>query len=430
MTTETVWVHTTLRKRVTCPHCWHRFPPEETLWISENPALMDDPKLGPDHQLRFLPTRFDVAGNAIDAEGMVCRDLACPNCHLIVARPLFELKPLFASILGGPSCGKSYFLAAMTWRLRRTLPHFFQLAFGDADPASNRVLNDYEELQFFNPVQDAIVKLRKTDEEGDLYDEVRMGDGIIRYPRPFLFSLQPLDGHPNQKRMRKIARVLCLYDNAGESFQPGKDTPNNPVTRHLARSQLLMFLFDPTQDPRFRDACRDKTQDIQMTEPTVTARQETVLHEVANRIRRYTGLSHGKRHQRPMLVVVTKYDAWSALLPGIPLRDPWSPTRQEHLQSLDATYVEQVSQAVRELLWQYSPEVVAAAEGFSESVVYIPCSATGCAPMRAPDRPEMIGFRPRDISPMWAEVPLLYALGKWTHGLIGRTRRHRAQRSG
>jgi len=389
---------------------------------------MNDPKLGPDHQLRFLPTRFDIGGDAIDAEGTVCRDLACPSCHLTVARPLFELMPLFASIMGGPACGKSYFLAAMTWRLRRTLPHCFQLAFGDADPVSNRILNDYEELQFFNSDQDAIVKLRKTDEEGDLYDEVRMGDGVIRYPRPFLFSLQPLDGHPNRKLVKRTARVLCLYDNAGESFQPGKDTPNNPVTRHLARSQLLLFLFDPTQDPRFRDACKDKSQDIQITEPTVTTRQETILHEVAARVRRYTGLSHGKRHVRPLIVIVTKHDAWSALISNVRLRDPWfirsrdTTVKPQQLRVFDEKYVEHVSGAVRELLWKLSPEIVAAAEGFSEHVVYIPCSATGRGPVRDPEHRELVGFRPRGINPVWAEIPLIYALSKWTQGLIRRAR--------
>ena len=44
------------------------------------------------------------------------------------------MQPVFASIMGSPSCGKSYFLAAMTWRLRKVLPRYFGLSFGDADP--------------------------------------------------------------------------------------------------------------------------------------------------------------------------------------------------------------------------------------------------------------------------------------------------------
>lgn len=108
-----------LQARVTCPHCWHHFPPEETLWISQHPDLLGDARLGGDHQRRFLPARFTVEGDAIDAKGFPCQSLACPNCHLSVPRALLELQPLFASILGAPASGKSYFLAAMTWQLRQ-----------------------------------------------------------------------------------------------------------------------------------------------------------------------------------------------------------------------------------------------------------------------------------------------------------------------
>jgi len=37
---------------------------------------------------------------------------------------MYEMAPLFLSIMGTPSCGKSYFLASMTWQLRQTFPRF------------------------------------------------------------------------------------------------------------------------------------------------------------------------------------------------------------------------------------------------------------------------------------------------------------------
>ncbi len=389
------------------------------MWIAEDPGLMGDPALGAEYPLRFLPSRFDVAGNALDAKGQVCRDLACPNCHLSVPRALFEMQPLFASIMGSPACGKSYFLAAMTWRLRRVLPKHFAMSFGDADPISNLILNRYEEDQFFNPNQDEIVKLAKTEEHGDLYDEIRLGDQVVRYPRPFLFSLRPLEGHASHAIERSASRILCLYDNAGESFQPGKDTTANPVTRHLACSQLLMFLFDPTQDPRFRRACEGKTSDTQVVDAPVTSRQETVLHEAASRIRRYANLSHNEKHNRPLIVIVTKQDAWGK---GLNLKNPWVANGRKDYSLLDVAYIERVSDQVRKLLWILSPEIVSAAEGFAERVIYVPCSATGCAPEKDPSTGDL-GIRPRDIRPVWAEVPLLYALSNWTTGMIARRTR-------
>ncbi len=64
---------------------------------------------------------------------------------------MLEMEPLFLSILGAPASGKSYFLTAMTWQLRRILPIHFKVDFTDADPASNRALNDCEESLFLNP---------------------------------------------------------------------------------------------------------------------------------------------------------------------------------------------------------------------------------------------------------------------------------------
>jgi hypothetical protein len=89
-----------LLDRITCPHCWEHFAPEKVLWISEHQDLLGDPKLGPEQQQRFLPTRFTVAGEALDARGFACQQLACPNCHLAVPRPFLEMEPLFLSIFG------------------------------------------------------------------------------------------------------------------------------------------------------------------------------------------------------------------------------------------------------------------------------------------------------------------------------------------
>ena len=200
-----------LQARVTCPHCWHPFPPEEVLWISQHPDLTGDPRLGGEHQQRFLPTRYTVEGDAIDARGFPCHSLACPNCHLAVPRALLELQPLFASILGAPASGKSYFLAAMTWQLRQSLGRYFSIAFGDADPAANRSLNEYEELLFLNSKQDDLVAIRKTELQGDLYDTVLFDRQTVSYPRPFIFSLRPLPNHPGYSTMARLSRSLCVW---------------------------------------------------------------------------------------------------------------------------------------------------------------------------------------------------------------------------
>ena len=145
--------------RVTCPHCWHVFGPQETMWIAAHSDLVGDPVLGAEKSRRFAPTRFTVEGQALDARGVPCQLLACPHCHLGLPRSTIEAEPLFLSIVGGPKTGKSYFLAAMTWELRKRLPGAFAIAFSDADTVSNQQLTDYEESLFLPEDPEKLVTL-------------------------------------------------------------------------------------------------------------------------------------------------------------------------------------------------------------------------------------------------------------------------------
>ena len=234
---------------------------EDVVWVSEHAELRGDTKLGPDSPRRFLPSRFTPEGDAIDSKGRVCNQVACPKCHLTVPRAALEMEPLFVSVLGTPGSGKSYFLTAAIWKLREALPHLFGVAFADADLVSNQVLIRAEEELFLNPEPDELVWLggliRKTDAavaNNELYDSVTYGSHAVSYLRPYLFTVRPMDHHPAPVGSGR--RMLCLYDNAGEHFLPGQDTAASPVTRHLALSRATLFLYDPTQDPRFRDACQ------------------------------------------------------------------------------------------------------------------------------------------------------------------------------
>lgn len=414
-----------LLSRVTCPHCWEQFPPEASLWIAEHGDLLGDGRLGPDEPERFLPTRFTPSGEALDARGFPCHQLACPKCHLTVPRALLEIEPLFLSIFGAPASGKSYFLAAMTWELRQILGLRFGLTFSDADPVMNRHLNEYEQSLFENADSESQVPLahliRKTEEQGDLYDTVSYGTQTVSYPRPCLFTMQPAGGHPNEERAAQLARVLCLYDNAGESFQPGKDNASSPVTRHMARSRALFYVFDPTQDQRFRRACGHAGG-----ADATASRQEPLLHEAASRIRRYAGLRQTEKHNRPLVVILTKFDVWSELLEDSPGGEPWREvsggrTRAGHsslaIHAIDQQQVEDRSRRTRKLLGQLCPEIVSAAEGFARDVVFVPVSAVGWN-TGVDQSSGQLTIRPGEARPHWVTIPFLYALSRWTPGLI------------
>lgn len=408
-----------LLSRATCPHCWHKFPPEESLWVSSHPDLDDDDVVTPRGQRRFLPTRLTASGHALDIKGEVCHQLACPRCHLTVVRASLELDPLIFSILGAPGSGKSYYLAAAVWQLRRALSANFQIAFGDADPSANRMLNQYEEILFLNNRRDVPVALPKTEKEGDLYESVVLGGRPVLFPKPFVFSVKPQPDHPLSHHGRSLSRAFCLYDNAGEHFMPGEESSNNPGTQHLTVSRALLFLFDPTQHHEFRDICAGQSSDPQMGQDGWNFRQDRILLEAESRIRSLTGLRQTEKDKRPLIVVVTKHDAWNSLTGGKELQPDWYLRESRSgRHALDLERVAAMSAQIRKIMQKFAPEVVSAADGFSSDVTYIPVSALGRGPELVDGVEKKFAIRPKDIKPVWAEIPLLYGLHRSVPGLI------------
>jgi hypothetical protein len=405
-----------LLPKTSCPHCWYQFEPHQVLWVASHPSLRGDPRLGADAFRRFLPSRFTARGGAIDELGAECTQLACPNCHLLVPRLCLELEPWFVSIFGAPAAGKSYYLAAMTHVLRRQLPSTFRVSFTDTDADANQAVCGYEQLLFQSPTPDDLQPLgeliAKTQEAGDLYDTARFGAEVIQFPRPFMFTVRPQANHALAAE-QKLARVLCLYDNAGESFLAGRDSSLRPVTRHLAESSLLLFLFDPTQHQPFRRRVTESRAEVasDIRAGQGVARQHLILTEAAARVRRFAGLPDAARHDRPLVVIVTKQDVWGHLVPELNNAEPIVGTGRSGGGVLNLDRIDEQSRAIRALLAELTPEVVDAAEQFAKSVTYVGASALGGRPVRdgSTDR---WAIRPRDVQPVGVDVPILYGLNR------------------
>jgi len=418
---EPIVPDTTVRlvKLVTCPHCWHVFKPEQILWVAQHEDLMGDPILK-EEPLRFLPSRFTLEGQAIDARGMVCHSVACPACHLVLPRVLLENETFFISIIGSAGSGKSNLLAAMTWELRHKLAKDFAIIFADGDKEANWILNRYEETLFLPDDPERAIVLEKTRTQGDLYRSVTINGQETQLPKPFLFTLHPAANHPRAGKRAKLGRIICLYDNAGEHYNVGQDTALSPVTRHLSRAKVLMYLFDPTQDPRFRQKCKTVSTDPQIMEPLQTVRQETILTEATIRFRKHAGLSAWQKCDRPLLVLVAKSDIWAPLMADEDLASEpilHDPDGKTHIGVLDLERIERVSVKLRKLLLEITPEIVSVAEDFGDDVVYVPVSALGHSPEKQEGKNGLL-IKPSDIKPRWVTIPLLYSYARWATGLI------------
>lgn len=365
------------RRGIVCPHCWHRFDVEEFLFIARHQSLVGDPVLGQDAQQRFLPSRFTATGNAVDSAGMSCPDMACPRCHLRIPQPASEMPPLFLSIVGATASGKSYFLTAMTWQLRNSLSQNFAVSFTDTDAVTNQILNDFEETIFLSSDSEELIALRKTELQGDLYNQILLEGMLINLPRPFMFSVRPAEHHPDyEQALEKTSRTLVLYDNAGEHFEPGMDSVDNPTTQHLLHSDTIFFLFDPTKDVRFRDRISDNP-DPQLAKGSRVQRQEIILTEMINRIKKYSGMRAGVKTAKSLIIIVSKCDTWIDLL-GTELSDqPWQWEKKYNTCALDIDAIKNVSFAVRFMLQEICPEVVSIAESLPAMSSICPTALSG-----------------------------------------------------
>ena len=397
------------RERATCPFCWNRFAPEDVLYIASHSDLLGDPVLGSDEPQRFLPSRFTPEGLALDAGGMICPDMACPRCHLRIPAALLNMPPLFMSIVGAPSSGKSYLLASMSWKLRTSLPELFSMRYTDVDATTNHWLNDYEEKLFLQADENAWQTIAKTEMliQNNLYRQIRLNGMNVFLPLPCMFTLQAEQGKLEGMDETNAHRTLIFYDNAGEHFQPGADSSINPGTRHLIHAEGLLFLFDPTKDPRFRRVIH--SDDLQLQRKDLVQRQDVLLVEMVGRIRKYLGLKSDVKYTKPIIVAISKADVLRELVQLD--ENPWVWNASTQTYALNMSKIAEISFIARTFMLQYAPEVVRAAESFSNHVVYLPNSALGHSPSSVAGG-KGLAVRPCDVKPQWVEVPMLYFLAR------------------
>ena len=69
---------------LTCPVCWLHFDAGDVMHVAVHDSLRGDPVLGQDAPLRFQATQFNERGQALDAFGLPCTDIACPHCRRVL----------------------------------------------------------------------------------------------------------------------------------------------------------------------------------------------------------------------------------------------------------------------------------------------------------------------------------------------------------
>lgn len=386
---------------LSCPVCWLRFDTGDVMHIAVHDSLRGDPLLGEDAQQRFLATRFNNSGQAIDAMGLATSEVACPHCRRKLPPSFLAMPHHIISLVGDQSAGKSYFLSVLTKVLPATLYRDFGITFQDSDPTGNAPVNDMRKA-LFGAQAPAQAKLAKTVFEGAMYERLPRQGRMVALPRPFVYTLA------HEDKTREQCAVI-FYDNAGEHFQPGVNIVEQPGAQHVASAAGIIYLFDPFNSPEFR-ALLKETKDPQIEKPVVD-QQDIILAEMRARIQSIRNLPHGETIQTPVAFVVGKSDVWLNLLNGTPIKDPLVDGK------LDNNIVAENSDAVRQLLHCLCPAVVANAEALSTNVMFFAASAFGHTPLKI--GPGEYVPDPSKLQPKQVEVPLVWILSHICPSIFG-----------
>jgi hypothetical protein len=121
-----------------------------------------------------------------------------------------------------------------------------------------------------------------------------------------------------------------------------------------------------------------------------------------------------EKFDRPLIVIVHKFDAWRPLLRSSPnALDDVIRAGQNGVSCLHLDVLMEVSRDIEKLLLEHGPSIVTAARGFASEVVFIPVTATGRSPIVAGSdangRVDLL-FDPSQISPRWVELPEFYCV--------------------
>lgn len=375
-----------------CPYCRTVSDIGDVLSVSVSPNLLGDSVLGEGEQSRFAPTNFTDNGLALDAEGGVCTDIACPCCHMSIPQDLMQLEQVVMSVVGTAGAGKSVFLASSIWQCRQLLKLKFGVGFRDLAPSWNAWIRAYEEKLFFQQDDTKLQQIEKTDlQASNISRSVNLGGESVLLPTPSYFRL---DGGKSDA----CEKSFMVYDCAGEHFLPGADVHSSLVTLHTLSADSILFLFDPSADPRMRPLL-DRGNG---TASNYAQMQDVLLAELAAKSKKYMGNRGGRKLKQPLLFAISKADM---LRNELPMDVDVYRINEAGNLSLDVAAFREVSDKTEAFLDKYVPEVSATARDISNDIWFLPVSALGHNPMRE-------GVRPCDIKPIWTELPVVFTLAQ------------------
>ena len=139
-----------------------------------------------------------------------------------------------------------------------------------------------------------------------------------------------------------------------------------------------------------------------------------ILAETEVRVKNLLGMDTKQRISTPLAVIVGKCDTWIDLIGRDKIQNPIENG------CLNLGKIEENSKLIRDFLLRICPAIVSNAESISSEVMYFAVSPLGCSPVEFTDSRgvKLIGPNPKNLNPMFVEVPTLWVLSRIEATLI------------
>ena len=246
--------------KVICPYCYEPFdskdvqlrcrrcPEEEDKVYFEYWQKIDNANVTPmqkhvyNIRRRFL-RKDDLS---CDVCGSKDHDYVCPHCHNELPSKMVENGAEIISVIGGPNSGKTHYIIALLYELRK---HGYEIGL---DATLEQVGED-KDWHTDEMYRKAIRKLN-TDHE------VLVKTQQQQVSLPWIIRLDSTDPKINAQQEPKKSIYLVFYDTAGESFEDNKQIQAN--AQYLRQSKAVIVLFDTTSIPAIKDILQQKNEDL------------------------------------------------------------------------------------------------------------------------------------------------------------------------
>ena len=145
----------------------------------------------------------------------------------------------------------------------------------------------------------------------------------------------------------------------------------------FASATSIIFVLDPLQDPATRQLIKVNDPQVDLFEKGGSSRQDLIILETADRIRKLKGMTSEEPIDIPMIFAINKFDAWSSLLTGVEISsNPVIENNNGKLQ-LDYHLIEDVNKITRNMLSKHVPDWIDSIDSISSNATIIPCAPLG-----------------------------------------------------